>query len=240
MKKYYLHNGTEQQGPFDIEDLKSNNITKSTSIWYEGLSEWTTAEKIDELKDLFKASIPPPFKAKTATPPPIHNTPIQETNSTPPPPKKKSKVGRNILVVFILLVLFSGGLFVLKNMNTNNTGNDYGTGGESYQEKVMTVEEIERSQPANFLTADGTYNESFFGDKLKVHGVIKNAATVMSYKDAVVKVTYYSKTKTELGSKEYTIYDNFPPYSEVKFELKIENYEDVNSIGWDVIQATSN
>lgn len=36
-----------------------------------------------------------------------------------------------------------------------------------------------------------------FGDK-KVYGIIKNTATVATYKNAVVKVTYYSKTKTEL------------------------------------------
>jgi hypothetical protein len=239
MKKYYLHNGTDQQGPFDIEDLKAKNITKETSIWYEGLSEWTTAEGIDDLKDLFKTSTPPPFVAKTTTPPPIQKPPIQQTTSVPQPTKKKSKVGRNILIVIILLVLVVGGLFVANNMNSNG-GGGYGTGDDTYQEKIMTVEEIERSQPTNFLTADGNYNENFWGDKIKVHGVIKNTATVASYKDAVVRVTYYSKTKTELGSKEYTIYDNFPPHSEVKFELKIENYKDVNSIGWDVIQATAN
>jgi hypothetical protein len=239
MKKYYLHNGTDQQGPFDIEDLKAKNITKETSIWYEGLSEWTTAEEIDDLKDLFKTSTPPPFVAKTTTPPPIQKPPIQQTTSVPQPTKKKSKVGRNILIVIILLVLVVGGLFVANNMNSNG-GGGYGTGDDTYQEKIMTVEEIERSQPTNFLTADGNYNENFWGDKIKVHGVIKNTATVASYKDAVVRVTYYSKTKTELGSKEYTIYDNFPPHSEVKFELKIENYKDVNSIGWDVIQATAN
>jgi len=110
----------------------------------------------------------------------------------------------------------------------------------SYQEKVMSVEEIERSQPTNFLTADGTYNENFLGNKLKVHGTIKNSATVASYKDAVVRVTYYSKTKTELGSKEYTIYEVFSPHSTKNFELKIDNYKDVNSIDWDVISAVAN
>ena len=84
------------------------------------------------------------------------------------------------------------------------------------------------------------YNENFWGDKIKVHGVVKNKATVATYKDAVVRVTYYSKTKTELGNKEYTIYEVFPPNSEVKFELKIENYKDVSTIGWDVIQAKAN
>ena len=104
----------------------------------------------------------------------------------------------------------------------------------------MTIEDIEHSQPTKFLNASGTYNQNFWGDQIKVHGVIKNTATVASYKDALVKVTYYSKTKTELGSKEYTIYENFPPHSEVTFELKIQNYKDVSEIGWDVIQATTN
>lgn len=108
---------------------------------------------------------------------------------------------------------------------------------QNYQEKVMSVQEIENSQPANFLSAGGTYNESFFGDKLKVHGVIKNSATVATYKDAIVRITYYSKTKTELTSRQYTIYDFFPPHSEKHFELKIENYKDVSSIGWDVLEA---
>jgi hypothetical protein len=108
---------------------------------------------------------------------------------------------------------------------------------ESYQEKVMSVQEVEASQPVNFLTADGTYNSNFWGDKLRVHGKITNRATVATYKDAVVRITYYSKTKTELGAKEYTIYDFFPPNSVKNFELKIENYKDVNSIGWDVVSA---
>jgi len=237
MKKFYLHIGTDQQGPFDIEDLKAKNITKETSIWFEGLPEWTTADKIDELKELFSKTTPPPFATKTTTPPPIQKAPIQQTTPVPVP-SKKSKTGRNVLIGITLLIIVVGGIFVANNVNSG--GGSYGTGGDTYQEKVMTVKEIERSQPTRFLTADGNYNESFRGDKIKVHGVIKNNATAASYKDAVVRVTYYSKTKTELGSKEYTIYDNFPPHSEVKFELKIENYKHVKTIGWDVIQATAN
>lgn len=113
-----------------------------------------------------------------------------------------------------------------------------GSNDRTYQEKVMTVEQIELSQPTSFLTAAGKYNENFWGDKINVHGVITNKATVATYKDAVVKVTYYSKTNTEIGSKEYTIYEIFTPHSSTNFELKIDNYKDVSTIGWDVISAT--
>jgi GYF domain 2 len=233
MKKYFLHNGTEQQGPFDIEDLKTKHITKGTSIWHEGLSEWTTADNIEDLKGLFIQSTPPPFVPKAIVPPPIQQT-ITSNYST----EKKSKSIRAIYIIVGLIALVCGGLVIANNKNSSN-GGSYGL-GSTYQEKVMTVEETERSQPTIFLIVDGNFNENFWGNKLKVHGVIKNTATVATFKDAVVKVTYYSKTKTALGSKDYTIYDNFPPHSEIKFELKIENYKDVNSIGLSVLQATPN
>lgn len=110
---------------------------------------------------------------------------------------------------------------------------------ESYQQRVMTVEEIERAEPTTFLIADGNYNKNFFGTKLKLHGKITNKATVASYKDAVVRVTYYSNTKTPLISKDYTIYEIFPPTSIKNFEMKIDNYKDVGAIGWDVVSAVA-
>ncbi|HEY6162751.1 MAG TPA: DUF4339 domain-containing protein [Bacteroidia bacterium] len=70
MKKYYLHNGIEQQGPFDAEDLKSRTITRETPIWYDGLPDWTKAGDIPELQSLFVSS-PPPFKTTT---PPTYNS----------------------------------------------------------------------------------------------------------------------------------------------------------------------
>lgn len=77
MKKYFLHNGTEQQGPFDLDDLKSRNITRETKIWYDGLLNWVTAKDVDELKSLFSSS-PPPL-TKQASPPPISDTGVAFT-----------------------------------------------------------------------------------------------------------------------------------------------------------------
>lgn len=108
------------------------------------------------------------------------------------------------------------------------------------RKQVQSVEEIERSQPTNFLNASGTYNETLFGNNIKVHGVIKNSATVANFKDVVVKVTYYSKTQTVIGSNNYIIYDFFPPHSEKNFELKIDKIDGTNTIGWDVVKATPN
>jgi hypothetical protein len=109
---------------------------------------------------------------------------------------------------------------------------------ENYQEKLMTIEQTEKTQPTRFLRAEGTYNKSLFGGKLNFDGVIKNSATVVTYKDVVVKLTYFSENKTEIGKIEHTIQDFFPPQSEKPFELKIENDKAIHSIGWEVIAAT--
>ena len=61
MKKYFLHNGTESSGPFDLVELKARKITKKTSVWFEGMQHWKNAEEIPELNSIFVV-MPPPFE----------------------------------------------------------------------------------------------------------------------------------------------------------------------------------
>jgi hypothetical protein len=70
MKKYYLHNGTESSGPFDIEELKAKEITKTSPVWFDGMLHWKTAGEIPELTSLFIATPPPlaPFLFPPAVP----------------------------------------------------------------------------------------------------------------------------------------------------------------------------
>jgi hypothetical protein len=156
--------------------------------------------------------------------------------------KPKSGISKILPKLILVFALIGIAIFFFYNRKVES-GSGSGSGNfdsSTYEEKVMSVEEIENAEPTKYLVADGTYDENFWGTKLKVHGIIKNQATVATYKDAVVRITYYSKTRTDLGNKEYTIYDFFPPNSEKKFELKIQKFKDVNSIGWKVISATVN
>lgn len=61
MKKYYLHDGKQQIGPFYIEDLKQYNINSETMIWSPGMEKWAKASTFSELADLIKDT-PPPFE----------------------------------------------------------------------------------------------------------------------------------------------------------------------------------
>ncbi|WP_395048461.1 DUF4339 domain-containing protein [Flavobacterium sp.] len=62
MKKYFLHNGTENSGPFDLDELKANGINKTTPVWYEGMENWKYAGEIAELSSVF-AVVPPPISS---------------------------------------------------------------------------------------------------------------------------------------------------------------------------------
>jgi hypothetical protein len=64
MNKYYLHDGTQSSGPFDLEEIKTKKISKSTHVWCEGMKDWTTAGEVAELQKLLFA-VPPVFTPKT-------------------------------------------------------------------------------------------------------------------------------------------------------------------------------
>jgi len=141
-------------------------------------------------------------------------------------------IKRFVTIVFIASITL--------NSCKNGSGDSSNTSShKSPTELKMELKMLEDNSPTDYLTASGTYKESFWGNKLKINCSITNKATLASYKDAVVRVTYFSKTKTNLGTKDYTIYDIFSPNSTKTVELKIENYKDVNSIGWEVIEAVA-
>jgi hypothetical protein len=111
----------------------------------------------------------------------------------------------------------------------------------SYTEMIQAVKDTERLKPANFLNVKGDFTHAIFGKKLKVQGKIKSTAMVAIYKDAVVKITFLSKTRTVLGTKNYTVNETIEPYSEKEFDFKTDdNYEGVESISLNVISAVPN
>jgi hypothetical protein len=72
MKKYFLHNGNEQTGPFDMNELETQKITSETMVWFQGASSWSKAGEIEELKNIltveppaFDSNTPPPLTANT-------------------------------------------------------------------------------------------------------------------------------------------------------------------------------
>ncbi|WP_339890233.1 DUF4339 domain-containing protein [uncultured Flavobacterium sp.] len=225
MKKYFLHNGSENIGPFDIEELKEQKITKETQVWYEGLVDWKEASEIEELKSILPVT-PPPLTKKVA-PQSFAEAKISE-------PKKKNIFRKVLKIIAIVLIVYLGAALIINAINENSSNES------SYVESVMTIEQIEAQSPLDYLNASGTYNENFFGDAIKVNGIVTNSATMTTYKDITIRVDYYSKTKTLLNSEEYMLYEFYSPNSTKEFKLKVKNYNNVASLGWEVVNASVN
>ena len=61
MDSYFFHDGEEQRGPFTLEELKEKQIKRETPVWKKGLKDWTRANDLPELSQLFE-NTPPAFR----------------------------------------------------------------------------------------------------------------------------------------------------------------------------------
>lgn len=77
MRTYYINNGKENGGPFTLDELKSQQISKATLVWYQGMDEWKHAIDIEELSSFFTV-VPPPIKFTSPTPETISTPEIED------------------------------------------------------------------------------------------------------------------------------------------------------------------
>jgi len=113
MKKYFLHNGTESSGPFDIDELKSMKITQNTPVWFEGMEKWSTAGKIEELKSVF-AVIPPTIPSFS----PPTSTPKGEKKIAP---RKIMGLSKNAFLIGFGILILIIGITVLNTLEQNRS-----------------------------------------------------------------------------------------------------------------------
>jgi hypothetical protein len=241
MKKYFYAEGDQHYGPFTVDELKDKKVIKTTLVWYEGRPDWQEAQTVPELAEILTI-IPPPLNKSHNSPPPIttkKESKNEEINVAIP--KKKSPIGKIIFIGLVCILVTY--LIIYRNEIFGSGGSDssgyYNTesSGETYEEKVKSVQEIEEENPTNFLTTDGSYRENFFGGKIEINGEIVSSATSATYKDPVIRINFYSKSETLIGTEEFTLYEIIKPNSTKKFEKEVTNYSDVSSLGWEVVSA---
>lgn len=137
MNKFYFTDGENQFGPFTIDELKNEEITKDTLIWFEGLDDWKKANEIEEISMLFK-SIPPPIK-KAIVPPPlplIHNYSLEKT---------KTKISNERIIAYVI-----GGIVCFFALVTIYQRNQTET---IQQVKAETLQAIEQNQKEKQVSA---------------------------------------------------------------------------------------
>ena len=90
---------------------------------------------------------------------------------------------------------------------------------ETYEKTKETLEERERRSPEQFLVASSSDKKNLIGQQV-IRVTIKNNASVCTYEDVQVKITFMSETGTVLEEDTETIYKAVPPNNSITHKTK--------------------
>lgn len=222
MKKYFYSNGAEKLGPFTLDELKDKNIKPNTLMWSEGMPNWQEARAIEELKALLKLGTPPPLPFTT----PHQNQPVVYPIHT----KSKNDFGFTTgIIVGVCVLLVAGAIYISQNNSRQNTNTStFGSSRAAFvPEREKTQEEIkidlkskEEAEPLKYLSLSYDVREAFDG-RTRITGRVSNKASVAKFKDVVIRMTFYTKTDTEIDTEEKTVVEFLAPNSAKNFNWKI-------------------
>lgn len=243
-RKYYLHDGEQQTGPFLLEDLEQHSLTSTTMVWYKGLDDWQEAGTIEELLPVINHTqphhiddTPPLFKRRNTTKKAADQPPVRK--SQPVVPEKRSRSGlTQFLWVFALIVLVGLVIYAIQQFRSVTTALNEETVEPTYQEQILSIEDQEKANPKKFLKASGTYHETVFTGKFKIDGTIANNATVAKFKNVIIEVNYYNSKDKFISSERYTIQEVFPAGTTREFKLKTDPPKGADNCKWRAVGGT--
>jgi len=108
---------------------------------------------------------------------------------------------------------------------------------ETYEKSKESLGDKELKNPARFLKVDSRDRKNLIGQTV-VKGTITNTASVCTYKDIDIKLTYYSKTAVKLDEGIETVYEVIPPGGSAKFKTKSFAPKGTDSVAIQIMKAT--
>lgn len=107
---------------------------------------------------------------------------------------------------------------------------------QSYEKTKETLADKEKNNAAKFLKVDNKDRKNLIGQTVVI-GHITNKATICTFKDIELKMSFYSKTATKLDEGIETIYETIPPGETVKFKTKYFAPKGADSVAIQVLKA---
>lgn len=145
---------------------------------------------------------------------------------------------KRLLSIIISIAVLSCNSNDHSNSDSRLTSHDSRLVTPTYQETKMTLEQKEKANPFGFLQVNYTYRKNLIGQWV-LEGTVTNKATLATYKDLVLKISYYSKTKTLMNSEQQIIYDYFKPNSNQKFKLKTFGVQSADALEVALLDASA-
>jgi hypothetical protein len=90
---------------------------------------------------------------------------------------------------------------------------------DKYEQTKETLEQTEKKNPKRFLTVEGSDRKNLIGQRV-IKGIISNKASVASYKDVDVEISFYSETGALLEKDHEVIYETIAAGGSTNFKTK--------------------
>ncbi|MBR2648324.1 MAG: FxLYD domain-containing protein [Sediminibacterium sp.] len=128
-------------------------------------------------------------------------------------------------------------LIMLAFLACSNEKKEKGFDKANYEEVKENMADKEKNNPTKFLVVENRDRKNIIGQTV-VKGTIHNKATIASYKDVQLKLSFFSKTAVKLDEAMETVYDNIPPGETIKFKTKYFAPKGTDSVSVKVITAS--
>lgn len=227
MKTYYIQQDNQQQGPYSVDQLKNMQINPAARVRVEGFKNWTKAREVPELYKALFAGHLQMAAARTETGKDISKQGIEKTG-----PARSRKI------VLVLLALLITGFLIIKLQQS-----------ESYASASASVSAIEKksavvktpvqlkeekrkkemANPAMYVKTKINWRKNLVGETV-LEGTLTNTATLASFKDPVVLITWLSKTNTVLATSRYPFYEYLGAKKTISYKLKVKAPSKYNSV----------
>jgi hypothetical protein len=106
---------------------------------------------------------------------------------------------------------------------------------KSYEEQKQTLADKEKNNPKQFLQLTGDDHKNIWG-KTVYNGIIKNAASVVAYRDIRVKLLYY-KSHILVANHEEFFNNTIAPGDDYSFKAKYKTPKGTDSVASYIMSA---
>lgn len=130
-------------------------------------------------------------------------------------------------------------VFVLMSCNQTTESKSAEKSLSTYQKTKESLASKEKKNPLAFLKVTGKKKKNLIGQTV-IRGTVINNASVASYKDVDVQLSFYSKTGTLLEKETETVYEIINPGYSKSFKTKYFAPKGTDSVAFSIISAKNN
>ena len=186
MKEYYIHNGKDNRGPLNIEELKDQKITKDTPVWSNDMQNWKKAGEVDELKSILSNN-PPPLKK------------LQKSEYQKP---KKSNFFKYLIIAIGSIAFLAIG----SNIISEGTIDQENT---THEEEDYFNIQIRNNITSLIQVSTNQYSVDAFGGISNLDIIVTNNTDFII--DEITVAIAYIKKNDGVFKTEYLTFNNIPP-----------------------------